>query len=193
MTRTLTAVNRKGETVKSPIATPFMNGDLLALFRIKRERTISSPAATYLQVTQSRDWLPGPIGGVVWLGYDNPATTPHLPFYIGISQMPASYMVDGRWAFSRDCAWWAFRTVSRLANFRWQEMTQDIQKVWKEAEDKAFGNQAKFEEEALALYKKDPKKARELLTKYSHDQANQAVAAYGKLADDLWLKYSGMF
>ncbi|MCX6570574.1 MAG: C69 family dipeptidase [Candidatus Aminicenantes bacterium] len=193
MTRTLTSVNRKGETVKSPIATPFMNGDLLGLFRIKRERTISSPAATYLQVTQSRDWLPGPIGGVVWLGYDNPATTPHLPFYIGISQMPASYMVDGRGAFSRDCAWWAFRTVSKLANFRWQEMTKDIEKVWKEAEDKAFGNQAKFEEEALALYNKDPKKARELLTKYSHDQANRAVAAYGKLADDLWLKYSGMF
>ncbi|MCX6567874.1 MAG: C69 family dipeptidase [Candidatus Aminicenantes bacterium] len=193
MTRTLTAVNRKGETVKSPIATPFMNGDLLGLFRIKRERTISSPAATYLQITQSRDWLPGPIGGLVWLGYDNPATTPHAPIYIGISQMPASYMVDGRWAFSRDCAWWAFRTVSRLANFRWQEMTQDIQKVWKEAEDRWFANQAGFEEEALALYKKDPKKARELLTKYSHDQANQTVAAYWKLADELWLKYSGMF
>ena len=86
MTRTLTTVNRKGETIKSPVATPFMNGDLLGLFRIKRERTISSPAATYLQVTQSRDWLPGPIGGLVWLGYDNPATTPHAPIYIGISR-----------------------------------------------------------------------------------------------------------
>ena len=193
MTRTLMTVNRKGETVKSPIATPFMNGDLLGLFRIKRERTICSPAATYLQVTQSREWLPGPIGGVVWLGYDNPATTPHVPIYIGISQMPASFMVDDRWSFSRDCAWWAFRTVSRLANFRWQEMTQDIQKVWKEAEDTAFANQPKFEEEALALFKKDPKKGRALLTKYSHDQANRAVAAYWKLADDLWLKYSGNF
>ncbi|NTU51392.1 MAG: hypothetical protein HGA94_03015 [Candidatus Aminicenantes bacterium] len=193
MTRTLTAVNRKGETVKSPIATPFMSGDLISLFRLKRERTICSPAATYLQITQSREWLPGPIGGVVWLGYDNPATTPHVPIYIGISQMPASYMVDGRWAFSRDCAWWAFRTVSRLANFRYQEMSQDIAKVWKEIEDKAFAGQARLEEEALALFKKDPKKARDLLTKYSHDQANGAVAAYWKLFDDLWLKYSGYF
>ena len=193
MTRTLTAVNRKGETAKSAIATPFMSGDLLGLFRIRRERTICSPAATYLQITQSRDWLPGPIGGIVWLGYDNPATTPHVPIYIGIAQMPASYMVDGRWAFSRDCAWWAFRTVSRLANFRYQEMSQDILKVWKEIEDRAFAGQAKLEEEALALYKKDPKKARELLTKYSHDLANGAVAAYWKLLDDLWLKYSGSF
>jgi dipeptidase len=59
MTRTLTTVNRKGETVRSPIASPFMGGDLLGLFRIKRERTICSPAATYLQITQSRDGLPG--------------------------------------------------------------------------------------------------------------------------------------
>ncbi|MGZ5467562.1 MAG: dipeptidase [Candidatus Aminicenantales bacterium] len=193
MTRTLTAVNRKGETVKSPVATPFMNGDTLALFRLKRERTICSPAATYLQITQSRDWLPGPIGGVVWLGYDNPATTPHLPFYIGITQMPASYMVDGRWAFSRECAWWAFRTVSRLANFRFQEISQDVEKVWRPIEDKAFADQAKVEEEALALYKKDAKKAREFLTKYSHDQADKAVAAYWKLGEDLWLRYSGNF
>jgi len=193
MTRTLMAVNRRGESIKSPIASPFMTGDLLGLLRIKRERTICSPAATYLQVTQSRDWLPGPIGGVVWLGYDNPATTPHVPIYIGISQMPAAYMVDGRRAFSRDCAWWAFRTVSRLANFRWQEMSRDIEKVWREAEDQAFADQVKFEEQALALYGKDPKKARALLTQYSHDLANRAVAAYWKLADELWLKYSGQF
>jgi dipeptidase len=72
-------------------------------------------------------------------------------------------------------------------------MSQDIMKVWKTIEDTAFAGQAKFEEDALALWKKDPKKARELLTKYTHDQANGAVAAYWKLADDLWLKYSGNF
>ena len=107
--------------------------------------------------------------------------------------MPASYLVDGRWAFSRDCAWWAFRTVSRLANFRFQEMSKDIEAVWKPIEDKAFADQAKFEEQAAALFQTDPKKARELLTRYSQDLAVKAVAAYWKLGDDLWLKYSGNF
>jgi dipeptidase len=72
-------------------------------------------------------------------------------------------------------------------------MSQDIANVWKPIEDKAFAGQAKFEEEVLAVFKKDPKKAREMLTDYSHDMANQAVAAYLKLGDDLWLKYSGNF
>jgi dipeptidase len=170
-----------------------MNAGLRDLLRIKRERTICSPASTYLQITQSRDWLPGPIGGVVWLGYDNPAATPHTPFYIGIERMPASYMVDGRRDYRRECAWWAYRTVSKLALFRWQEMTRDIEKVWRPIEDRAFGGQAAFEAEALALWKKDPGKARELLTKYCLDQADQAVAAYWKLAGELWVKYSGDF
>jgi dipeptidase len=102
-------------------------------------------------------------------------------------------MVDGRTKFRRDCAWWAFRQVSQLAFFRWQDMVKDIEKVWQPIEAQVFTNQEKLEEEALALYKQDPKKAREFLTKYSHDVANGAVDAYWKLADDLWSKYTNVF
>jgi len=68
MTRSVLAVNRQGETVKSPVAGPFIGNDWKELLKIVRERSICSPAATYLQVTQSRGWLPDPIGGLVWLG-----------------------------------------------------------------------------------------------------------------------------
>ena len=193
MTRGLNSVNRKGETIKSPIANPHMNGDLRQLLRVQRERAICSSAATYLQVTQSRDWLPDMIGGVVWLGYDNPATTPHTPFYCGITQMPESYMVDGRWGYRRDCAWWAFRRVSKLACFRWQDMTKDIEKAWREIEDSAFSDQEKVEVQALRLYKENLQMAREYLTGYCLDLADRAVEAYWKLGDDLWTRYNRYF
>jgi len=193
MTRTLVVIDRQGHVRKSPVANPFMNNDLRELLRIRRERPICSAASTYLQITQSRAWLPDPIGGVVWLGYDNPASTPHTPFYAGISSMPDSYMVDGRWGYRRDCAWWAYRTVSKLALFRWQEMSLDIEKVWRGIEDRIFSEQAAIEEQALALFKANPGKARDFLTRYSVSQAEQAVAAYWKLADELWSKYSGRF
>lgn len=193
MTKSLTTVNRKGETVKSPVACPHMNRELMALFNINRERSICSSYATYLQVTQSRGWLPDAIGGVVWIGYDNPATTPHTPFYCGISRMPDSYMVDGRWGFKRDCAWWAFRRVSQLAKFRWQDMTKDIAKVWKTIEEKAFTDQLEIEKEAERLYKENPEEAKKFLTKYCLDVANQAVKTYWKLGDNLWAKYTRYF
>jgi dipeptidase len=193
MTRSILAVNRKGETVKSPVAGPFLNNDLRELLKTIRERTICSPAATYLQITQSRGWLPDPIGGIVWLGYDNPATTPHTPFYCGITRMPASYMVDGRWGWRDDSAWWAFRTVSKLANFRWQEMRAEIEKVWRPIEDQAFAAQAKIEADATALWKTDPAGARAMLTAFSVKTAEDAVAAYRKLERDLWAKYNYQF
>jgi dipeptidase len=193
MTRTLMKVDASGKATKNPIANPFMNNDYLDAFRIPSERTIACKRATYLQVTQSRGWLPHPIGGLVWLGYDNPMTTPHMPFYIGISQMPASFMVDGRAKFRRDSAWWAFRQVSQLAFLRWQPMVADIEKVWRPIEEKAYADQARIEAEAVALYKQDPARAREFLTKYSHTIANGAVDAYWKLADDLWSKYTNYF
>ncbi len=193
MTKTLTEVNREGKAAISPVANPFMNREWLALLKVPSERTICCKRATYLQITQSRSWLPDSIGGVVWLGYDNPATTPHTPFYCGITRMPASYMVDGRGQFRRDSAWWAFRTVSQLALFRWQPMSQTIARVWSAIEEKAFADQVKIEEEALRLFKQDPAKARELLTAYCIKMAEDAVSAYWKLHDDLWGSYTQYF
>ncbi len=193
MTRYLTTVTQKGETIKSPVASPFMSSDLKELLRVQRERTIASPTATYLQITQSRSWLPNPIGGLVWLGYDNPATTPHIPFYIGISQMPESYMIDGRAKFRQDCAWWAFRRASKLSYIRYQGMKEDARKVWEPIEEAAFGKQKEIEEEALRLYRTDPAQAESFLTRYCHEIANKAVAAYWKLGDDFWSKYNNLF
>lgn len=193
MTRTLKTVNRAGETVKSPVATPFMNGDLMNLLKVPRERTIACQRATYVQITQSREWLPDPIGGVVWIGYDNPVTTPHLPFYCGITKMPDSYMVDGRRQFSFDCAWWAFRRVSQLALFRWQDMTKDIAEVWQPMEAKAFAVQDSLEGVWKKIYKRDPQRVKELLTKYSISTAESAVNAYWDLGDMLWTRYTNRF
>ena len=72
-------------------------------------------------------------------------------------------------------------------------MIQDIEKVWKGIEDKAFADQEKIEQEALALYEQNPEKAREFLTQYCLEMANNAVAAYWKLGDDLWSKYTRYF
>jgi dipeptidase len=193
MTRHLIAVDGKGAAVKSSVANPFMSADLRELFHIQRERLICSPTATYLQITQSRSWLPNAVGGLVWLGYDNPATTPHVPFYVGITRMPDSFMVDGRAKFRRDCAWWAFRTASKLSYIRYQEMKVDVRKVWQPIEESAFARQKEIEEEAVRLHNTDPAKAEEFLTNYCHEIADKAVAAYWKLAEDLWSKYNNLF
>jgi dipeptidase len=193
MTNGIYVKDKDGKAVKSPVANPFMSNDYRELFRVKGERTIACARATYVHVTQSRAWLPDAIGGVVWLGYDNPVTTPHTPFYSGIESMPASYMVDGRQKFRRDCAWWSFRYVGQLCYLRYQEMAKDVGSVWQGIEQKAFENQPEFEKRIVELWKKDPAKARRQLTEYSHKLANDAVERYWQLGDELWTKYTYKF
>jgi dipeptidase len=193
MTGGLMVVDRSGKAVKSPVANPFMTGDLRQLLKVPGERTIACARATYVQVTQSRSWLPDAVGGVVWLGYDNPALTPHTPFYCGITAMPASYMVDGRRQFNRESAWWAFRQVSQLCMLRYQPMSKDVEVVWKEIEDKAFAGQGPFEEGMVELYKTNPEHVKELLTLYCTEMAEKSVMRYWKLVDELWGKYTNSF
>jgi len=193
MTRRLTVANSQGEVVKSPVANPFMNAEYRELFGIDRERTIASDRATYVTVTQSREWLPDPIGGLVWLGYDNPVTTPHLPFYIGISQMPDSYLVDGRREYREDCAWWAFRRASKLAYIRYQDVQPVVEAVWRPMEEEAFARQAEVEARALDLYENDPAAAEAYLTEYVHGLANGAVERYWKLGDEIWTRFNRVF
>jgi dipeptidase len=107
--------------------------------------------------------------------------------------MPQSYMVDGRRAFRRDCAWWAFRRASKLSYFRYQEMKGALQEVWEPIEREAFARQAALEEEALQLYRQDPERAEAFLTQYCHDLAGRTVERYWQLGDELWTRFNLAF
>jgi dipeptidase len=157
------------------------------------ERCIARYYCTYATVIQVRGWLPNEIGGLVWFGYDNPAMTAYAPVYIGIEQVPESYKICGRPGFNHDSGWWAFNRVADLSAQKWGHMRHDVDKVRKAYEEEVFNKQKEIEEKALALYKKNPKKARKFLTQYSNDRMNKLVKAYWKLGDDLWSKYTGKF
>ena len=51
------------------------------------ERPISTQQTAFSSVTQSRAWLPNPIGGLVWFGMDDSYTSCYLPFYCGIDAL----------------------------------------------------------------------------------------------------------
>ena len=55
------------------------------------ERPISTQQTGFSSVTQSRAWLPDPVGGLVWYGLDDSYTTCYLPFYCGIDAVPQSF------------------------------------------------------------------------------------------------------
>jgi dipeptidase len=189
----------EGTYIKSPYANPFMDYDMMPLFKInggwgwRGERCIARYYCTYITITQSRDWLPDPVGGLVWLGWDNPAMTVYAPVYCGVTDTPPSYKVCGRHEFRRDCAWWAFNRVADLSAQKWGHMRADVDSVRVAFETEALSSQAEIEKKALALHRKSPKRCRAFLTERTNNYCERITQAYWDLGDHLLWKYTGKY
>jgi len=192
----LTVTNEEGKAVKSPLANPFMPYDMNKMLRInggwgwRGERPAARWYCMYATVTQSRSWLPDPLGGIVWFGYGNPAMTTYVPMYAGITDLPNDYKTDGRsTGFSRRSAWWAFNRVATLAAHRWGDMRVDVAEVRDPLQEKFFTEQRKVAETAGKLFSEDPAKARAYLTRKTKEACVETTQAYWNLGDLLWTKY----
>ena len=192
----LTVTNEDGKTVKSPLANPFMPYEMNRLLKInggwgwRGERPMARWYCMYVTVTQSRSWLPDPIGGVVWFGYGNPAMTTYVPLYAGVTDLPRDYQMDGRTTgFSRRSAWWAYNRVATLAAQRWGEMRVDVAAVRDPLQEKFLAAEKETAKTAAELLAKDPAKARAYLTQKTRESCFEATQAYWNLGDLLWTKY----
>ncbi len=155
------------------------------------ERAISTQQTGWSFVSQSRAFLPDPVGGVLWFGVDDTFTTVYVPMYCAITSVPRTFAEGtGSWnEFSWDSAFWTFNFVSNYAYTRWDDMIVDVQKVQRELEGGYFARQAEIEAQALALYRQNPLQARAFLTDYSCRLGDQATARWKKLGEFLIWKY----
>ena len=155
------------------------------------ERAVSTQQTGYSFVTQSRSWLPGPIGGVIWFGVDDTYSTVYIPMYSAMKRVPKNFAVGvaNLYEFSWDSAFWVFNFVSNFSYLRYSDMIKDIQVVQRELEGKFHADQPEIEKAALEFYKQAPELARNYLTEYSVSQADMVVERWRKLGESLLVKY----
>jgi dipeptidase len=155
------------------------------------ERATSTQQTGWSYVAQSRSWLPGPIGGVLWFGVDDTYSTVYAPMYCGISRVPPSFAIgSGSFhKFSWDSAFWVFNFVSNYAYLRYSDMIKDVQLVQQELEGKFLAEQAEVEAAAMALYKQSPKLAVDYLTEHSVRAGEDTVTRWRQLGEHLIYKY----
>ena len=155
------------------------------------ERPLNIYRCVYAHVNQSRNWLPDAIGGLVWFGPDRPATAVLMPFYAGATGLPACIQTADVLKFDTGSMWMAFNYVANYAMLKYSYMIEDIHLLRDKFEAQAFGRMASLESEALSLWKKGDKTgAKELLTKYSNNNADAVLKAWWKLSQSLYIKYN---
>ncbi len=154
------------------------------------ERPISTQQTGFSYVSQSRSWLPNPVGGVLWYGVDDTYFTCYVPLYCGITAAPESFARGRLGEFSWSSAWWVFNFVANFANLKYSYMKDDIQKVQRELEGGFDALQPVIEKTAVDLHKNNPALLSAFLTDYSTSRAETAVKRYRELGETLIRKYN---
>ena len=151
------------------------------------ERIIGTTRAVTTYVGQLRSWMPNPIGGVLWAGLGEAATSAHIPWYCGMTRTPEPYTIgtqkEGSHAadpfngsiFDEKSAAWNFRVISNLVNLFYSATKDEVLPVWNRWEQKLYDLQPVVEKAATELYEKDVSEAIEFITDYSCSKANEAL------------------
>ena len=155
------------------------------------ERATATQQTGFTFVAQLRNWLPDPIGGILWFGVDDPANTVYVPIYAGSTRPPETYaqgngsMID----WSDDAAFWVFNQVSNLAYMRYDSIHPYIEKYQQQLENKYIAYVSGIDLAAKSLYEKDPKLAIDFVTDFSVNTANSTVHFWKKLYHFLFMKF----
>ncbi len=183
-----------GELVKSRLANPWMNRKLIRLLNtvkpgtVEYQRTIPVARCSYSQVVQLRDWLPDEVGGIAWFAFDNPAHSPRIPIFAGVTKLPESFNFCAQKRFRMDSACWAFKRANRLATVEWGKTKEHINGNIKTIEEMEFADLPNLETTVSKLLKEEngKEKAKKYLTNYTDKMARAAESKWWELGDLFW-------
>ncbi|MHC1731543.1 MAG: dipeptidase [Bacteroidales bacterium] len=159
------------------------------------ERAIATQQTGFSFVTQSRSWLPDPVGGIIWFGVDDTFYTVYTPMYCGMTDVPQSFKVGNGdiMTYSDNAAFWVFNEVTNFVYSRASVMTPDLQAKQKELEQKYMAETAEIDAKAAELFKSTAKgaakKGSDMLTAYSVNAGNNTVKEWRELYKHLFTKY----
>lgn len=155
------------------------------------ERAIATQQTGFWFLGQARDWLPDAIGGILWFGVDDAATSALTPIYSSSLAVPDCFRVGNGniTTYSPTSAFWIFNRVSNFAYSRYNLIAPDIKIAVDKHELTAMNDIPAIDAAALKLYDESPMQARELLTDYSISTAQDLFTTWVELDKYLLVKH----
>ncbi len=153
---------------------------------------IPSQSTRRLTIAQSRDWLPAPIGGVLWHGFGNPVTNILTPIYAGVTRLPEALTIGNTQFYNPDSAFWTCNLMDVLAQTCYSPMIEKIRAEQISIESRLLVEQKGIDFTAYELYRNDEAAGREYLTNYCMDTANEALEQWRDLFGRLIVEYDAL-
>ena len=159
--------------------------------RYTNERAIATQQTGFWILGQARNWLPDEIGGILWFGVDDAATSCLTPIYSSGLRAPKCFEKgNGHMTqYSPTSAFWLFNRVAQFAYLRYNLLAPEIQKAAAEHELGAMKIIPTVDEEALRIYRTKPGEVKEYLTAWSEKFADRMFRKWKELDEYLLVKY----
>ncbi len=155
------------------------------------ERAIATQQTGFWFLGQARTWLPDEIGGIIWFGVDDAATSALTPIYSSSLSVPDCFKVGNgnMTTYSTTSAFWVFNRVSNFAYSRYNLIYPDVKIAVDKHELTSMEEIPAIDAAALELLKESSQKARMFLTDYSVKTAQKMFNNWVELDKYLLVKH----
>ena len=155
------------------------------------ERTTATQQTGFSFVSQSNANSIPEIGGIIWWGVDDAASTVYCPMYTCMTEIPLCYRVGNgsMMEYSETAGFWIFNQVSNWAYTKYDYIHPEIAEKQAEYEQGWVKETQKISIKASHLYAKDPAEAVKFLTDYSNNEAMKLCADWKAFYQYLFVKY----
>ena len=149
------------------------------------ERPISTFQTAFTFVAQLRSFMPNAVGGVMWFGTDDANMVVYTPVYCCATTVPDCYAkcYSDPVEFSWKSSFWVFNWVSNMIYPKYSMVIDDMRAVQNELENRIYEQSRGVEAAALLAMKESPKYAVSMLTDFTCNSAELALAEWKKFGE----------
>ena len=156
------------------------------------ERPISTFQTAFTFVAQLRSYMPNEVGGVMWFGTDDANMVVYTPVYCCATVVPDCYAkcYADPVEFSWKSSFWVFNWVANMIYPKYSMVIDDMRAVQCELENRIYEQSCKLEAEAIEAINVSPKFAVKMLTDFTCNSAEMALAEWKKFGEKVIVKYN---
>ena len=149
------------------------------------ERAIATQQTGFWFVGQARGWLPDVIGGILWFGTDDAATSYLTPIYTSTSKVPECFATGNgnMLTYSPTSAFWICNRVANSCYRMYNIMAPVVREKIDAFENSQMAVIPEIDSQALDLYKKALETPKKQIRR--NDEAGKTVNPYNEVRDFL--------
>lgn len=156
------------------------------------ERPVSTHQASYVVVAQLRGSLPNAVGGVLWFANDEANTTPFVPIYCSLTQVPECFdeATANDHTFSWKSAFWLCNWVSNMVYPRYDQLYPSVAKRRDQLENYFFTALRSADANLLAQLNNNPAELQNTVNHYAAEWSKTMMTDWKDLGEYLVMKFN---